>query len=226
MTPYAAYPGEGGARHDGSYGDCVGCCPRCLHRPGLGAALGPEIRPGESADRSIEVGSLTHRRRGDGEEELRVRRPEAPVRNCEPLVIRLAESCDFAARRICSLAERRKWGEYAAVRDIHSHWLLGKSSEIISTAHALLEPLALSNLSARVSLLSTGGRGLPKAGSTPPLRSASTVGRAGSRLTESSRNATSPSTTVRTTAERSRGDCSATRSTTSPSRNGRFTGGC
>jgi hypothetical protein len=65
---------------------------------------------------------------------------------CEPLIIRLAESCDYAAARIISLTDERRWGELRATRDPHSYWMLAKSSEVISTAHALLEPLALFTL--------------------------------------------------------------------------------
>ncbi|MEV6639094.1 hypothetical protein [Amycolatopsis sp. NPDC051371] len=76
---------------------------------------------------------------------------------CEPLVIRLAESCDYAAARIISLTDERRWGELRATRDPNRYWMLTKSSEVISTAHALLEPLSLfALLSEKVTLVDLG----------------------------------------------------------------------
>ena len=65
---------------------------------------------------------------------------------CEPLVLRLAESSDYAASRIISLSDSRRWDELRATRDTGSFWMLSKSSEVISMAHALLEPLGLYTL--------------------------------------------------------------------------------
>lgn len=65
---------------------------------------------------------------------------------CEPLVLKLAQSCDYTADRILSLTDTRRWSELRAIRDTKSFWMLSKSSEIISMAHALLEPLALYTL--------------------------------------------------------------------------------
>lgn len=65
---------------------------------------------------------------------------------CEPLVLKLAQSCDYTAQRIISLTDTRRWNELRATRDTKSFWMLSKSSELISLAHALLEPLALYTL--------------------------------------------------------------------------------
>jgi len=62
-------------------------------------------------------------------------------RECEPIIIKLATSCDIAADRIVELADPRRWPELSASRDIDSFWMLAKSSEVISMARALLEPL-------------------------------------------------------------------------------------
>ncbi|GIG62575.1 hypothetical protein Lfu02_69470 [Longispora fulva] len=64
----------------------------------------------------------------------------------EPLIIKLADSCDFAASRIIDLADGRRWPELRATRDINAFWMLSRSSEVISLARALLEPLALHTL--------------------------------------------------------------------------------
>jgi len=61
---------------------------------------------------------------------------------CEPLVLKLASSCDTAADHIIDLADSRRWVELRATRDINSYWMLSRSSEVISFARALLEPLA------------------------------------------------------------------------------------
>ncbi|MEV6847639.1 hypothetical protein [Actinoplanes sp. NPDC051411] len=60
----------------------------------------------------------------------------------EPLIMRLADSCQFAADRIIELADSRRWEELRATRDISAYWMLSKSSEVIAFARALLEPLA------------------------------------------------------------------------------------
>jgi hypothetical protein len=65
---------------------------------------------------------------------------------CEPIVLKLAESSDYAAARIIGLADPRRWTELRATRDTRSYWMLSRSSELISTAHALLEPLGLFTL--------------------------------------------------------------------------------
>lgn len=61
---------------------------------------------------------------------------------CEPIVLKLATSCDMAADRIIDLADPRRWTELRATRDINSYWMLSRSSEVIASARALLEPLA------------------------------------------------------------------------------------
>ncbi len=63
----------------------------------------------------------------------------------EPLILKLAMSCDFAAERILELADHRRWPEFQAVRD-SSFWMLSRSSQVIATARALLEPLAVFTL--------------------------------------------------------------------------------
>lgn len=65
---------------------------------------------------------------------------------CEPLVLKLAASSDYAASRIIALSDPRRWVELRATRNTSSFWMLSKSSEVISMAHALLEPLALLTL--------------------------------------------------------------------------------
>lgn len=65
---------------------------------------------------------------------------------CEPLILKLATSCDIAADRIVDLSDSRRWGQLRATRDINSFWMLSKSSEVISFARALLEPLAVYTL--------------------------------------------------------------------------------
>jgi len=65
---------------------------------------------------------------------------------CEPLIMKMVESCDTAASRILDLADGRRWSELSASRDIDSFWMLTKSSEVISFARAFLEPLALYTL--------------------------------------------------------------------------------
>ncbi|MFE2532586.1 hypothetical protein [Streptomyces sp. NPDC059371] len=65
---------------------------------------------------------------------------------CEPIILKLAQSCDYTADRILSLTDTRRWGELRATRDTKSFWMLSKSSEVISLAHSLLEPLALFTL--------------------------------------------------------------------------------
>lgn len=61
---------------------------------------------------------------------------------CEPLILKLAISCEMAADRITELADPRRWTELRATRDINSYWMLSRSSEVIASARALLEPLA------------------------------------------------------------------------------------
>lgn len=63
----------------------------------------------------------------------------------EPLILKLAASCDFAAERIVELADPRRWPQFDAVRD-SSFWMLSRSSQVIATARALLEPLAVYTL--------------------------------------------------------------------------------
>ncbi|WP_431968776.1 hypothetical protein [Nocardia sp. bgisy134] len=64
----------------------------------------------------------------------------------EPLVLKLAESADYAASRIIGLSEPRRWPALQATVDSSTSWMLSRSSEVISTVHALLEPLALLTL--------------------------------------------------------------------------------
>lgn len=61
---------------------------------------------------------------------------------CEPLMLRLAESCDSAASRIIELSDSRRWKELKSARDPDRFWMLCESSELVSIAYSLLEPLA------------------------------------------------------------------------------------
>jgi hypothetical protein len=46
----------------------------------------------------------------------------------EPLILKLAASCDFAAARIIDLVDARRWPQMQATRDIDAFWMLSKSS--------------------------------------------------------------------------------------------------
>ncbi|MFE5923916.1 hypothetical protein [Streptomyces sp. NPDC056468] len=99
--------------------------------------------------RELEIVKSTLGRESAEEEARRTYQYEAKRRiyaECEPIVLKLAQSCDYTADRILSLTDIRRWNELQATRDTKSFWMLSKSSEIISLAHALLEPLALYTL--------------------------------------------------------------------------------
>lgn len=99
--------------------------------------------------KELEVVKSTLGRESAKEEARRAYQYEAKKRvyvECEPLVLKLAQSCDDTAGRILRLVDARRWDELRATRDTKSFWMLSKSSEIISLAHALLEPLALYTL--------------------------------------------------------------------------------
>ncbi|MFD4432286.1 hypothetical protein [Nocardia sp. NPDC058497] len=62
----------------------------------------------------------------------------------EPIVLKLAESAEFAASRIIALADPRRAQVLQATTT--GSWMLSNSSETIAITHALLEPLAWSTL--------------------------------------------------------------------------------
>jgi hypothetical protein len=64
----------------------------------------------------------------------------------EPLILKIANAADDASDRIIELVDRRRWQEYRLARESHSAWMLSRSSRLIGTAQALLEPLALYTL--------------------------------------------------------------------------------
>ena len=115
-------------------------------------ALGSAVyvsRATRKASREMEVLRASLARESAAEQSKREYEYAARKRiyaEAEPLILKLAASCDFAAARIIDLADSRRWPELRASRDINTFWMLSNTSEVISLARALLEPLALYTL--------------------------------------------------------------------------------